>query len=84
MTRYEIEKFADINNYKEMKDVFKSDYSWFIEEVLEKQRPKEEEDPGWVYVYQRSQDKLKLEDKQISQVLLHKIGRTKNTPSTRV
>jgi hypothetical protein len=51
LTTYEIEKFTDISQYKEMKDVFKSDYSWFVEEVLEKQRPKEEEDPGWVYVY---------------------------------
>jgi hypothetical protein len=64
-----------------LKDVFKIETDgWFVKQVLEKWRPKEVKEPGWVYVYRKLEDKKLLQNGIITTILLHKIGRTKNEP----
>ncbi len=40
--------------------------------------------PGWVYVYQRTEDIKKLSAGRITNILLHKIGYSKHEPDSRV
>ena len=39
---------------------------------------------GYIYIYQRTSDVEKVQSKRISHILLHKIGLSKNYPTTRV
>ena len=80
ITTYVPPSFTDIeNDHPELNVVFETN-SWFVKQVLEKWRPKEVKEPGFIYIYRRKEDMNMLENKIITQILLHKIGRTKNEP----
>jgi hypothetical protein len=47
-------------------------------------KPFQCETDGYVYIYQRKADQVKLEQGLIAEVVLHKIGSTMKTPESRV
>jgi len=56
VTTYIPPSFTDIEtDYPELKAVLDTE-SWFVKNVLEKWRPKEEKEPGWIYIYRRKDD----------------------------
>lgn len=71
-------KLAEIFNLKSQRDL---DY---IEKRLLIHKPRENDKPGWLYVYYRDIDDRKLRDKKLSHIILYKVGKTINLPAKRV
>jgi hypothetical protein len=56
----------------------------FVEKFLLLFKPKKTDCTGWIYVYERDEDKKRVKQNKIGEILLFKVGRTVKTPEQRV
>lgn len=70
---YKPQPWTSLNKYPQLENVFQDEDKEFVNSVLLNLKPYDA-GPGYIYVYQRQSDVLKLQSGKITHILLHKIG----------
>jgi hypothetical protein len=79
--------WTSVEDYPDLEKIFdlKSHiYHRFVFRFMTVFKPRENDCEGWIYVYERDSDRNKLQQGQIKDIILYKVGRTVRTPLSRV